>query len=80
MRTEFERGTEVACTAPNGTMFQAVVATGRVDRYGTLAVRRKADGRLVFADPARLENRAPTAEKSEVSAKSLILRDKISGK
>jgi hypothetical protein len=50
-----DRGTEVVYTAPNGTSFQAVVVNGRLEDDGLLAIRHKADGRLVFANPDFLE-------------------------
>lgn len=43
-------------TAPNGTQFKCIVLTGRVDIiYGTVAVRRDDNGRLVHAEPKYLE-------------------------
>jgi hypothetical protein len=43
-------------TAPDGSQFEVIILTGRVDLiFGTVTVKRDDDGRLVHAEPRYLE-------------------------
>jgi len=51
-----EPNTPMRYTAPNGSKFDCIVVTGRVDAvFGDVLVRHDSDGRLVWAHPVRLE-------------------------